>query len=109
MLSCVLICLLYVCMCIANPPACVTITHLLRGEEMPLLYNSVNTQVCNGFHDLLGGTQWFVFGSGAIDYMAKEQMTCWDLLCAVLPRQALPPASSGLQLAATLLSALFRV
>lgn len=71
MLSCVLICLLYVCMCIANPPACVTITHLLRGKEMPLLYNSVNTQVCNGFHDLLGGTQWFVFGSGAIDYMAK--------------------------------------
>lgn len=36
-------------------------------KEMPRLSDSVNKQVCNSFHDLLGGTQWFVFGSGAID------------------------------------------
>lgn len=71
------VCLHVYCMCVF---ACALHAHLnvwplqyafrdehFHGKVMPLLFNSVNREICNGFHDLLGGTQWFICGSGGID------------------------------------------
>lgn len=61
------------------------------------------TQVCNGFRDLLGGFQQFVFGSGAIDWVAKRTNDLMRLgVWSWEGWRSLCPASSGLMLCSVL-------